>query len=302
MGDVYTSRESMAEVLLSEAERTFILHGVQDDLRSDGRGCEDYRHMELETDIVSNTNGSARLRLANTDILVGVKVEMGEPHPDSPNEGRLEFFVDCSANATPAFEGRGGEELATQISNLLTQAYSNGPCLDLASLCVIPRTQCWVLYIDILLLECGGNLFDAASIAARAAIFNTKIPRVSVTRGEKGESEIEISDDPYDCRRLDIANVPCIVTLNKIGHSHVVDASMQEEACSLARLQVGVTEAGKITAVNKDGCGSLQPASVLSMMKCGSRVGAKLAQLLRERLQEEEKLPKKSREKSGFLR
>ena len=64
----------MAEVDLSEAERTYILHGVQDDLRVDGRACEDYRHMEMETGVVSNTNGSARLRLANTDILVGIKV------------------------------------------------------------------------------------------------------------------------------------------------------------------------------------------------------------------------------------
>ena len=64
----------MAEVDLSEAERTYILHGVQDDLRGDGRSCEDYRYMEVETEVVSNTNGSARLRLSNTDILVGIKV------------------------------------------------------------------------------------------------------------------------------------------------------------------------------------------------------------------------------------
>ena len=50
--------------------------------------------MELETDVVSNSSGSARVRLANTDVLVGVKAELGEPHPDRPNEGRLEVFVD----------------------------------------------------------------------------------------------------------------------------------------------------------------------------------------------------------------
>ncbi len=64
----------MAEVDLSEAERTYIVHGVQDDLRVDGRACDDYRYMEVETEVVSNTNGSARLRLANSDILVGIKV------------------------------------------------------------------------------------------------------------------------------------------------------------------------------------------------------------------------------------
>lgn len=50
--------------------------------------------MELETDVVTNTNGSARLRLANTDILVGVKTEIDVPFPETPNQGKLEFFVD----------------------------------------------------------------------------------------------------------------------------------------------------------------------------------------------------------------
>lgn len=29
----------------------------------DGRGCEDYRHMEIETDVVSNTDGSSKVTL-----------------------------------------------------------------------------------------------------------------------------------------------------------------------------------------------------------------------------------------------
>lgn len=44
---------------------------IQEDFRVDGRSNKDYRPMELETGIVSHASGSARLRLANTDILVG---------------------------------------------------------------------------------------------------------------------------------------------------------------------------------------------------------------------------------------
>lgn len=50
--------------------------------------------MELETDVVSNASGSARLRLANTDILVGVKTEIDVPSPENPKQGKIEFFVD----------------------------------------------------------------------------------------------------------------------------------------------------------------------------------------------------------------
>jgi len=36
---------------------------LQNNLRVDGRSREDYRCMEVETDIVSNASGSARIRL-----------------------------------------------------------------------------------------------------------------------------------------------------------------------------------------------------------------------------------------------
>ncbi|CAG2068735.1 unnamed protein product [Timema podura] len=110
----------------------------------------EYRPMELETDVVSHASGSARLRLANTDILVGVKTEIDVPFPERPNKGKLEFFVDCSANATPSFEGRGGEELGTEISSDLSRAYQSSLAFDLTSLCILPAQQCWKLYIDIL--------------------------------------------------------------------------------------------------------------------------------------------------------
>ncbi|KAF6099264.1 exosome component 7 [Phyllostomus discolor] len=206
----------MASVSLSEAEKVYIVHGVQEDLRVDGRGCEDYRGVEVETDVVSNTSGSARVRLGHTDILVGVKAEMGTPKLEKPNEGYLEFFVDCSANATPEFEGRGGDDLGTEIANTLYRIFHNKSSVDLEALCISPREHCWVLYVDVLLLECGGNLFDAISIAVKAALFNTRIPRVRVLEDEEGSKDIELSDDPYDSIRLSVEHVPCIVTLCKV--------------------------------------------------------------------------------------
>lgn len=140
----------MADILLSEAEKVYILHGVQENIRNDGRSRQDYRPMELETGIVSNSNGSARLRLANSDIIASVKCEIDVPLANRPNEGKLEFFVDCSANATPEFEGRGGEELAMEISNTLQKTYSSPNAFDLKLLCILLKQQCWKLFIDVL--------------------------------------------------------------------------------------------------------------------------------------------------------
>lgn len=55
-----------------------------------------------------------------------------------------------SANATPAFEGRGGDDLATEISNVLSMAYQTPDAFDLKQLCIIPQKKCWKMYVDIL--------------------------------------------------------------------------------------------------------------------------------------------------------
>ena len=60
----------MTALLLSEAEKTFILHGEEDNFRADGRKRGEVRPMVLETGVVSHASGSCHLRLANTDILI----------------------------------------------------------------------------------------------------------------------------------------------------------------------------------------------------------------------------------------
>ncbi|CAH2239516.1 exosome complex component RRP42 [Pararge aegeria] len=231
----------MAGVLLSRTEKVFIIDGVKDEYRSDGRSTIDYRPMELETNVVSHASGSARLRLANTDILVGIKTEIDVPKPDKPALGKIDFFVDCSANATPEFEGRGGEQLANSISNMMQRAYQSPQAFDLKQLCIFEGKQCWKLYVDILILECGGNLCDAVSLAVKAALFNTKIPFVKAALMDGGNIDLQLSDDPYDSKLLDVGSAPLLVTLCKIGNKCVVDPTAEEEKCSSVSLIVGVT-------------------------------------------------------------
>ena len=50
---------------LSRWEREYITSGVNEDFRADGRCCKDYRHFTLETGVVSNTSGSAKIKLVS---------------------------------------------------------------------------------------------------------------------------------------------------------------------------------------------------------------------------------------------
>ena len=53
-----------------------------------------------------------------------------------------------SANATPEFQGRGGEAIASQIVNILNNIFSTKN-FDLTQLCIAESKKCWHLYIDI---------------------------------------------------------------------------------------------------------------------------------------------------------
>lgn len=91
-------------------------------------------------------------------------------------------------------------------------------------------------------MECGGNLFDAVSLAAKAALFNTKIPRVTAAVLDAGEADLTISDDPHNCTRINIDSVPILITICKIGNCCVVDASAEEEQCSVSSVVVAVSK------------------------------------------------------------
>jgi len=65
---------TMSSALISDAEIAYIAGGILDGVRSDGRGCYDFRPIEVELDVVAQASGSARVHLGTTDVLVGVRV------------------------------------------------------------------------------------------------------------------------------------------------------------------------------------------------------------------------------------
>ncbi len=63
--------------VLSETERQFIFGGVEDDIRSDGRGCRHVRHFILKKGVVSNTSGSAMIeRVCHGCIVVSCQHDL----------------------------------------------------------------------------------------------------------------------------------------------------------------------------------------------------------------------------------
>lgn len=199
------------------------------------------------------------------------------------------------------FEGRGGEELALEISNCLRITYASPLAFDLKSLCILPKHQCWKLYVDILILQCAGNLYDAISLAVKCALFDTRIPRVSSALLDGGNVDLVLSDDPQDCDRLNIASVPILVTVSKIGEKCVVDPSVEEEICSTASVVIGVS-GENITSIKTISGGSFHPDTLDTCISEAVITSRFMNEKLLAALRQEEKLNESSKEnKCSFL-
>ncbi|XP_066314381.1 threonine dehydratase 1 biosynthetic, chloroplastic-like [Miscanthus floridulus] len=89
---------------LSEGEKHFIRSGIAQDLRSDGRKRLQFRALSVQTRVIPQANGSARVRLGASEIIASVKAELGKPSILHPDKGKVSIFVDCSPTAEPMFE------------------------------------------------------------------------------------------------------------------------------------------------------------------------------------------------------
>ncbi|XP_042056029.1 exosome complex exonuclease RRP42-like [Salvia splendens] len=87
---------------LSLGEQTFIKGGIYQDLRTDGRKRLTYSPIFVETGIIPQASGSARVKLGATDVIASA--ELGKPNPSYPDKGKVSIHVDCSPTAEPSFE------------------------------------------------------------------------------------------------------------------------------------------------------------------------------------------------------
>ncbi|CAM8935769.1 unnamed protein product [Rhodiola kirilowii] len=266
---------------LSAGEKHFIQGGIAQDLRTDGRKRLGFRPISVETGIIPQASGSARVRIGATDVIASVKAELGKPNVWQPDKGKVSIHIDCSATAEPAFEGRGGEELSAELSVSLQRCLlggktGSGAGIDLSSLIVVEGKVCWDLYIDGLVVSSDGNLLDALGAAIKSALSNTGIPKVHVAVGASGDEqpELDVSDEEF--LQFDTSAVPAIVTLTKVGRHYIVDATSEEESQMSSAMSISINRQGNICGLTKRGGSGLDPSVILDMISVAKHVSEQL--------------------------
>lgn len=215
--------------------------------RLDGRGLTDYREVQLEMGVIERAEGSARVRLGKTEVMVGVKIEVGEPFPDVPNEGVLTVNAELVPLASPTFEPGPPRENSIELARVVDRGIRESKMIALEELCVEPGKKVFIVFVDVYVLNHDGNLIDTSAIAALAALLNTKVRNYEV---KEGEIEIKPGYSPLPTR-----NHPIAVTFAKINDKLVVDPWLEEEQVMDARLTITLEKDGKICAVQKGGYG-----------------------------------------------
>jgi exosome complex component RRP42 len=241
--------------------------------RLDGRDLLEYRKpVNLEYGFTKTAEGSAKITLGDTEVLVGVKLEMGKPYPDREGEGTIMVGAELLPLSNPRFESGPPSIQAIELARVIDRGIRESGCLDFKKLCVKKGEQVWLVLIDIISLNDAGNLFDASSLAAYAALQNTVYP---------GFKDDVVDYKHKTDKHLELENVPLSVTVCKIGDYLIIDPTTEEEKAIDARLTVASLADGTLCAMQKGGESPLTQEDITKMIDIGIEKAKELRGVLK---------------------
>ena len=255
-------------------EEKYALELILKGKRVDGRKFDEFRPIEIIPNIIANAEGSAQVRLGDTEVIVGVKINLGKPFQDSPNEGILICNSEFTPLASPDFEtGPPGED-SVELSRVVDRGVRESHMVDVEKLAIMPGEKVYAMFIDMHMINHQGNLLDASSLAAVTALHTAKIPKLD----EKKES---ILRGDY-AGPLPVQHMPINITVGKVGSTLLVDPTLEEEKVLDAKLSIAIREDNTICALQKMGSKELEVSDLDKMIEIAMKKSAELREKVKE--------------------
>ncbi|ADV65608.1 exosome complex protein Rrp42 [Desulfurococcus mucosus] len=264
------------EPLLPRLQVENIIKSIKRGERIDGRGLYDYRPLEVVLNPIQKASGSSLVRLGGTQVIAGVKLELGEPFPDRPNEGVLQVHAEFVPLASPSFEPGPPDENSIEIARIIDRSLREPKAVKLDTLVVEPGKVVWVVFDDIYLVDHQGNITDASMMASMLALATARIPGLVKT-----ETGYRV-DNTKQTGPLPINTLVVTVTMGIYGDTIVVDPSLEEEAVLDSFLTIAVDEAGRICGVQKRGMKGFSRNTLENAVNTALSKGRDLIELLRK--------------------
>jgi len=258
--------------LTSSIKRDYLYNLAKNGKRVDGRKFDEFRDIKIETGLISKAEGSARVKIGNTQVIAGIKMDIGDPYPDSPDKGVMMTAAELIPLASPDFESGPPREDAIELARVVDRGIRESEVIGLDKLCIESGEKIWLVFIDVHIIDFDGNLFDAASLAALAALFNTTVPieRLRPTLEKLQEKFPSVKDyleeHPKDYQ-LPMNEPPISCTSVKFNDVIVLDPSLDEEEIAEARLTVATDKNGDIRAMQKGLNGSFTVEEIKKVIK-----------------------------------
>ncbi len=256
----------MAEEVISQIKKGHIHKLLSMGRRVDGRAADEYRPIVVETGIIESAQGSARVKIGNTDVVVGIKMDVGSPFADTPDRGVLTTNAELIPLASPTFEPGPPDPAAIELSRVVDRGIRESEMIDLQKLCIKEGEEVWINFVDIYVLDYDGNLFDACFYGAVAALKNTVVPAAEHGKGD---------DYPMPLRHY-----PIQTTAVKIENSILFDPTLDEEKVADARLTVTTDENGDLRAMQKGLAGALTLDEVKGIIDTSLRLSKGIREII----------------------
>ncbi|MCX6707945.1 MAG: exosome complex protein Rrp42 [Candidatus Woesearchaeota archaeon] len=258
--------------MINDEMKKHLLSSLKKGIRYDGRKIDEYRDVEIEYGISKSAEGSARVRIGKTEVIVGIKLALDKPYPDTPDEGCLMVGAELLPLSSPDFELGPPSIESIELARVVDRGVREAKAIDTKKLCITKGEKVWMVFIDICAINNEGNLMDAAGLAAIAALKDTKFPKYD---------GVEINYREHTKDKMPLKMHPIPVTVYKIGDTILVDPNLEEEQCFDARLTVTTTEKGNLCALQKGGDSPLKIEDIDAMMELGMKKSSELRKHIR---------------------
>lgn len=235
---------------ISAITEHYIKERMSKGIREGGRDLFSFRQIKLQTKRIENAEGSAEIDLGHTKMLVGIKIDVGEPMKDKPEEGSIITSAELLPLASHHYDAGPPSAESVELSRVIDRGIRAANVIDVKKL-FIEEGKVWNVFVDIYVLNYDGNLFDAGTMASVAALQSARMPKYEdgkvVREGNLG--------------KLHIANICSSCTFAKVAGTIVLDTDGNEEDFSEARITVANDEK-YIRAMQKGLGGSFNPKEI----------------------------------------
>ncbi|MCX6801263.1 MAG: RNA-binding protein [Candidatus Diapherotrites archaeon] len=247
-----------------EYEISKVVEMAKEGKRLDGRKADEMRKLTIETGFAGNAEGSARVRLGETEVVAGLKMLTGVPYPDSPNEGSISIGAELLPLANPDYESGPPSMVEVEIGRVVDRGIRESKAIDFSKLCIREGELSWIGFIDFYAINSDGNIFDAGAIAALLCFMQGKIPKL--------DEKDKIIKGEFT-GKLELKRLPILTTFVKVGGTILLDPTYIEEKAAEARFSVSTTEDGFMAAMQKGIGGSFKAGEIDEMIEKAFEVG-----------------------------